>query len=466
MAIISRETTCGDDIIGPTKSVGVGVAIDELLAEQGRLAWDRDAKPVERYLDRYPFLRGDPESVLALIFNEIALREAFGESPSAEEYVRRFPTLAREVAEQFEVHRALQVCPATAYSAPAVASGGGAIGPDREEPQKQWPDVPGYQILGLLGSGGMGVVYRALDKNRVRQVALKTVRHESPKAIDRFKHEFRSLLEVVHVNLVRLYELIFDGRGWYIVMELVDGVDFLRYVRDDAGIPGEMWRQTGVTTTEADGGQALLAPVHNPVVVDQAPTPLSSTGRRRLREVLLQLAQGIAALHGAGKLHRDIKPSNVLVTPGRRVVLLDFGLATELGHRGLTLTTEAQPLGTAAYMSPEQAAGTKVSAASDWYSMGVMLHEALTGRLPFQGSAPRNDDGQTAVRPAAAGRANAWRARRPCRAVCRPAPPRSVDPARRARNLTATRRQGRHGHGRRDFIVCWPAHAGRPLATP
>ena len=387
MAIISRETTRGGDIIGPTKSGGVGVAIDELLAEQSRLLWGRDAKPVETYLDRYPSLRDDPESILALIFNEIALREAFGESPLADEYVRRFPGLAREVSEQFEVHRALQVCPILADSEPDVASGGATVAPGAEEARKQWPDVPGYEILGLLGSGGMGVVYRALDKNRGVEVALKTVRHESPRAILRFKQEFRSLLEVVHVNLVRLYELIFNGRGWYIVMELVDGPDFLRYVRDDLGTPGEDWQKTGLTTTEADASLAVLATAHVRVVADQTPTPLSSAGRRRLRKALLQLAQGIAALHDAGKLHRDIKPSNVLVTQGRRVVILDFGLATELGRQGLTLTTEVQPLGTAAYMSPEQAAGTKISAASDWYSMGVMLHEALTGRLPFQGSA-------------------------------------------------------------------------------
>ncbi len=363
------------------------MSIDELLAEQGRRSRGRDAKSVEEYLEEQPRLRDDPESVLALIFNEIALREELGESPRAEEYVRRFPGLAREVAEQFEVHRALRVGPAPADAAMDVPGGDAAGTPGPEDTRKHWPDVPGYEILGLLGSGGMGVVYRALDKNRGAEVALKTVRHESPRAILRFKQEFRSLLEVVHTNLVRLYELIFNGSGWYIVMELVDGTEFLRYVRDDPGTAGGDWQRTGLTTTEADVGQASLALKPNPVVKDQAPSPLSSAGRRRLRDALLQLARGIAALHDAGKLHRDIKPSNVLVTPEGRVVLLDFGLATELGRQGLTLTSEVHALGTAAYMSPEQAAGEKVSVASDWYSMGVMLHEALTGRLPFLGSA-------------------------------------------------------------------------------
>jgi len=359
------------------------VAIDELLDEQSRRWRGRDATQVEGYLERHPCLRDDRELVLALIFNEVALREELGESPRAEEYVRRFPGLAREVADQFEVHRALRVGPP-----PADGSGGDADAPPGpEDCRNLGADLPGYEILGLLGSGGMGVVYRALDKNRGTEVALKAVRQESPGAILRFKQEFRSLVEVVHTNLVRLHELICHGRGWYIVMELVEGADFLGYVRGDPDTAAVDWRRAGLTTTKAHIGRTSVAPEPDLLGPAPAPNSLSSSGRRRLRNALLQLARGIAALHDAGKLHRDIKPSNVLVTPGGRVVLLDFGLVTELGRQGLTQASEGHALGTATYMSPEQAAGMKVSAASDWYSMGVMLYEALTGRLPFVGSA-------------------------------------------------------------------------------
>ena len=215
-----------------------------------------------------------------------------------------------------------------------------------------------FEILGELGHGGMGVVYRAYDRENRRVVALKTMLQGSATALYRFKQEFRALADVSHPNLVMLHELVAHGSHWYLTMELIEGTDFLTYVRTATLFPDT-----------------------------RTPEALPAARIDRLRLVLRQLAEGIAVLHGAGMLHRDIKPSNVLVEKNGRVILLDFGLSAELEPSGLHQSTEAHVLGTVAYMSPEQAAGQPVSPSSDWYSVGVMLYEALTGRLPFAGKA-------------------------------------------------------------------------------
>ena len=230
---------------------------------------------------------------------------------------------------------------------------------------------PRFEIGPRLGAGGMGVVYEALDREQGKRVALKRLARVGPLEIHQLKREFRSLADVVHPNLVRLHELLTadDGEPFF-TMELVLGVDFLAYVRRGVGA-----EEATVSLT-----QALRADAELPA---RSETRAGAVDIPRLRHALGQLALGLAALHRAGKVHRDLKPSNVMVHDDGRLVILDFGLVRSRRRDD----AESEPLiGTAAYMAPEQVTGARPSPASDWYSFGVMLYEALTGRCPYEGA--------------------------------------------------------------------------------
>jgi hypothetical protein len=186
------------------------------------------------------------------------------------------------------------------------------------------------------------VVYKA---RRVtgEVVAIKTLQRLSPADLYRFKQEFRVVAGLNHPNLAKLYELISDGDHWFFSMEYLEGQNFLTHIQRRLRTESE-WRA-----------------------------------------VFGALATGIEALHVAGVVHRDIKPSNVLVTAEGRVVLLDFGLASELNWSGESGSTPGVIAGTVPYMAPEQAAGDTVTPAVDWYAFGVMMYQVLAGRLPFTG---------------------------------------------------------------------------------
>jgi eukaryotic-like serine/threonine-protein kinase len=231
-----------------------------------------------------------------------------------------------------------------------------------------------FTLVRRLGAGGMGVVYETYDQQRGELVALKTMRRVDAGALVRFKQEFRSLSDITHPNLVNLYELFAVEDRWFFTMELVEGCNFLSYVQGSPEEASDRWNAAPTV---------MARPARSPVGTSTATRmPNFHFDDKRLREALAQLALGVSALHQAGKLHRDIKPPNVLVTLEGRVVLLDFGLTADLESVG----TERQVVGTIGHMSPEQAAGKSVSTASDWYSVGVMLFEAMTGRLPFAGT--------------------------------------------------------------------------------
>jgi hypothetical protein len=237
-----------------------------------------------------------------------------------------------------------------------------------------------FLVQGQLGAGGYGVVYRALDRERNTPVALKTLRHVGAKALVRFKQEFRALADVSHPNLVTLYELSSHDDQWFFTMELVDGVNFLWYMRGDT-YPDESSPTSALSSPTSSEHSDFFKQASDKISTATG-APAGAMNLDRLRHALPQLAEGVLALHEAEKLHRDIKPSNVLVTREGRVVLLDFGLISELAPEH---THSLDAVGTPAYMSPEQAAGLPLTEASDWYSVGSMLYQALTGCLPFSG---------------------------------------------------------------------------------
>jgi tetratricopeptide (TPR) repeat protein len=226
----------------------------------------------------------------------------------------------------------------------------------------------------------MGVVYEAYDEERGARVALKTIRSATPASLARFKREFRALADVQHPNLVSLGELISEGELWFFTMELVEGHDFLEYVR-----PADARRAIPASTSAPPPSISSERAIAIAPTVRGAPRSTEAGfDELRLRSALPQIVFALEALHAGGMVHRDIKPANIRVNASGRVVLLDFGLVAEFTSSHSL--TGVQMAGTPAYMAPEQAASGPVGPAADWYAVGVLLYEALTGALPFEGT--------------------------------------------------------------------------------
>ncbi|MGA7306934.1 MAG: protein kinase [Rhodothermales bacterium] len=215
-----------------------------------------------------------------------------------------------------------------------------------------------YEILSQLGSGGMGVVYKARDTRLDRLVALKFLPPDlsrDKEANERFMQEAKAASALHHPNICAIYDIkeTDDGR-FYIVMPLYEGQTLKYRLRDE---------NRKESPSHGTGAFAFS--------VDQA------------LDIAHQMASGLAAAHEKGIVHRDIKPANIMLTDRGEVVVLDFGVAKLAG--GLELTKTGSTIGTAHYMSPEQIRGERVDQRSDLWSMGVVLYQILTGRRPFDG---------------------------------------------------------------------------------
>ena len=205
-----------------------------------------------------------------------------------------------------------------------------------------------YEILGPLGHGGMGVVYKARDRSLDEVVAIKVLRPDfaqDPRMADRFKSEIRLARRVRHRNLCAIHDYGEDQGLFYISMEYLEGVDLKHMLRERGALPA----------AEA-------------------------------YEMAIQIAEGLQAVHEAGIIHRDLKTPNIMRDAGGVARLMDFGIAKREGDG--TRTATGHIVGTPEYMSPEQAQGHRVDFRSDIYALGIVIYEIFTGRVPFRGETP------------------------------------------------------------------------------
>jgi WD40 repeat protein/serine/threonine protein kinase len=326
------------------------LALSELAKSDMLLQWQQGRQPrVETYLETYPELAADNTVVADLALAEFQASRQSGASPDLGDLLKRFPqqaeriqTLADEIAANSETPekpaRDTQPSSVSTHTGDAAQASGGGL-----------PEIFGrYRILRKLGRGAMGDVYLAQDTQLDRQVALKVPMLDKEKEglLTRFYREARAAAALHHPNICPVHDVGEIDGVHYLTMAYIEGRSLAAYIRPEKPLP-----------------------------------------ERSAAAIVRKLTQALAEAHAHGVVHRDLKPSNVMVDAKKQPIVMDFGLARRDDAEESRLTLTGTLVGTPAYMPPEQIKGDAelIGPHCDVYSLGIILYELLTGRLPFEG---------------------------------------------------------------------------------
>ena len=357
------------EVLGHRDDLSPALLLEVLRVDQ-RHRWQGGwPVPASSYFDEYPALQRDPEAALDLIWSEYLIRESLGQAPDLEEYVRAFPSYEGSLRRQHDVHRWIERSGDSGSPGdpnPGTAEGDTPprhpIGPrplGLDEALTTGPPflLPGFDVLERIGSGGMGVVYRARQQSLGRDVALKVLPPAfaaDPVLLRRLRNEATIAAGLTDSRILPIFDVLESGGAPVLMMPLIKGKDLARLLADPGEASGDIPPEGRHVSSALDFMLSLLD----------------------------QVVAAVAVIHEAGILHRDLKPSNILVDDEGHAWLSDFGLAKLVGEVGATAS--GSMLGTPGFMSPEQwGGGGGLDFRCDVFGLGVVLYYALTLVMPY-----------------------------------------------------------------------------------
>ncbi len=308
----------------------------EQLVDQGAV----DAAAL--VLNENPTLANDQESALEILYAEFLALEACGRLPDLDSWLGQFPAHRPRLERLLKLHDFLSADQPHSIEGKPQSTAGDRV-PEHDVAEQPFAN---YQLMDELGRGGMGIVYRARQRGLGRIVAIKVLRsiENHPKVRLRFQQEAETVASLQHPNIVQVIEISLEAGREFLSMEYL-------------------------------GGGSLESMLHD-----------KSWSNHEIAQIIQVLAKAVHYAHERGIIHRDLKPANILFTTELTPKIVDFGLAKKI-HDELHTTVTGAVLGTPCYMSPEQAAGNdgSIGTSTDIYSLGVILYQMLTKRLPFEG---------------------------------------------------------------------------------